>query len=254
MSLTTAEKYPNNYASTYSNIFTNPTNAYSLDGVFATAVGTLSGTNPGSLFLTESGGGGGTGFTPTSTLDTTVYNNINNNTFSLDDLYNGLVEVLVSIRLTTGSFNMPLRDYNFSTSDIPIGSTLISVVATMTKQYVDTTFYVDTVSVHAVYNPPAPVALFSNNQTNVAIGESISFTDTSVGVPTSWSWTFGDGSTSTSQNPTHSYSSAGTYTVALTATNDGGSETVTKTNLVTVTDNPKLSGISTIQGITSITL
>src|SRR4051794_14399526 len=40
---------------------------------------------------------------------------------------------------------------------------------------------------------------------------------------------------STSQNPTHSYASAGTYAVALTATNSAGSNTLTKSGYVTVT-------------------
>ncbi len=37
------------------------------------------------------------------------------------------------------------------------------------------------------------------------------------------------------QNPSHSYVNAGTYTVALTATNAYGNNTNTKTNYITVT-------------------
>ncbi len=37
------------------------------------------------------------------------------------------------------------------------------------------------------------------------------------------------------QNPSHSYTSAGTYTVALTATNAYGNNTKTQTNYITVT-------------------
>ena len=36
------------------------------------------------------------------------------------------------------------------------------------------------------------------------------------------------------QSPSHTYTAAGTYTVALTATNSGGSDTCTKTNYITV--------------------
>ena len=43
-----------------------------------------------------------------------------------------------------------------------------------------------------------------------------------------WSWSFGDSNSSTVQNPSHTYSSAGSYTVALTATNAGGNNTCTK--------------------------
>ena len=48
---------------------------------------------------------------------------------------------------------------------------------------------------------------------------SVTFTDSSTGLPTSWSWAFGDGGTSTAQNPSHTYTAAGSYTVALTAFN-----------------------------------
>jgi PKD repeat protein len=64
---------------------------------------------------------------------------------------------------------------------------------------------------------------------------NVVFTDKSTGSPTSWSWNFGDGTSSTEKNPTHTYSTAGTYIVTLTATNAAGSNTVTKSNCITVT-------------------
>ena len=54
-------------------------------------------------------------------------------------------------------------------------------------------------------------------------------------MPTSWAWSFGDGNTSTLQNPSHTYVTAGTYTVTLTATNTGGSNTVSNAGYITVT-------------------
>ena len=51
------------------------------------------------------------------------------------------------------------------------------------------------------------------------------FTDLSTNDPFAWSWDFGDGGTSTEQNPEHIYTSAGPFTVCLTATNAGGSDT-----------------------------
>lgn len=45
------------------------------------------------------------------------------------------------------------------------------------------------------------------------------FTDKSIG-PKTWLWDFGDGQTSTEQNPEHTYTAPGTYTVALTVSND----------------------------------
>lgn len=45
---------------------------------------------------------------------------------------------------------------------------------------------------------------------------SVSFVDTSQGIPLTWAWDFGDGGTSVLQNPTHSYTVPGTYAVTLT--------------------------------------
>jgi subtilisin len=56
-------------------------------------------------------------------------------------------------------------------------------------------------------------------------GLSCSFTDSSTdsdGSIVSWSWDFGDGVKSTEQDPRHDYVSGGTYTVALTVTDDEG--------------------------------
>lgn len=81
----------------------------------------------------------------------------------------------------------------------------------------------------------APSASYTASPTSGAAPLPVQFTDTSTGTPTSWSWDFGDGGTSTSQNPAHIYTSAGSYTVQLTATNAGGSNTSTRTGLITVT-------------------
>ncbi|MBD3225483.1 MAG: PKD domain-containing protein [Caldithrix sp.] len=82
----------------------------------------------------------------------------------------------------------------------------------------------------------APVADFSGTPTSGEAPLTVSFTDQSTNEPTSWSWDFGDGGTSTTQNPTYEYTSAGTYTVSLTATNDFGSDTETKTDYITVSE------------------
>jgi PKD repeat protein len=63
---------------------------------------------------------------------------------------------------------------------------------------------------------------------------SVKFIDQSTGLPTSWKWDFGDGSSSTEQNPTHRFMKEGTYTVTLTATNNFGSDTKVRTDLITV--------------------
>ena len=79
---------------------------------------------------------------------------------------------------------------------------------------------------------PAPVAAFVGSPLSGNVPLTVAFTDESTGSPTSWLWNFGDGVTSTLQNPTHPYEVSGTYTVSLTATNLGGSDTDTKTGYV----------------------
>ncbi len=97
-----------------------------------------------------------------------------------------------------------------------------------------------------VVNPitPPPVAGFSANATSGTAPTSIGFTDTSTGNINSWAWDFGDGTTSTTQNSTHTYSAPGVYTVSLTVTGAGGSDTSTKNNLITI-----LAGTTNADGL-----
>ncbi|HSX63051.1 MAG TPA: M14 family zinc carboxypeptidase, partial [Tahibacter sp.] len=69
-----------------------------------------------------------------------------------------------------------------------------------------------------------------------ANGLTATFTDSSTdsdGSIASRSWNFGDGTTSTVTNPSKTYATAGTYSVTLTVTDNGGA-TNTKTSSVTV--------------------
>ena len=77
-----------------------------------------------------------------------------------------------------------------------------------------------------------PVASFTSAVTNLAV----QFTDTSTGAPASWAWDFGDGNTSTDQSPSHTYANANTFTVMLTATNVGGSDTASAQVTVSAAD------------------
>ena len=83
----------------------------------------------------------------------------------------------------------------------------------------------------------APVANFSSNVTSGKAPLTVQFTDESANTPTSWEWDFGDSKSSTEQNPSHTYETVGTYTVKLTATNYGGSNSTTKTDYINLTSD-----------------
>ncbi len=90
-----------------------------------------------------------------------------------------------------------------------------------------------------VENPP--VAAFAGSPTSGDVPLLVTFADQSSNAPTTWSWTFGDGGSSTAQNPSYTFNAVGVYTVSLTVTNAFGSDTVTKTNYITVTE-PTVGG------------
>jgi PKD repeat protein len=85
----------------------------------------------------------------------------------------------------------------------------------------------------------APAAAFSSACTDLDCELDAAASIDSDGTISGYSWAFGDGTTGTGVNPPHSYSAAGSYEVALTVTDNGGSTDV-KTQTVTVTarNNP----------------
>lgn len=100
-----------------------------------------------------------------------------------------------------------------------------------------------------------PVADFNASQTIVTEGESITFTDLSTNNPTEWAWTFPGGtpSASTDQDPVVTYNTAGSYSVTLTATNGGGSDTKSKANYIQVVSLPQCADpVSPANGATDI--
>jgi T5SS/PEP-CTERM-associated repeat protein len=82
----------------------------------------------------------------------------------------------------------------------------------------------------------APVAALTASPTNGAASLLVNFTDASTGTITDHSWNFGDGNTSTLTSPSHTYSTAGVYSVALTVSGPGGSNTLLLANYIAVTN------------------
>jgi hypothetical protein len=83
--------------------------------------------------------------------------------------------------------------------------------------------------------PPSVQANFSASPTSGISPLEASFTNSSTGDYTTCTWTFGDGGTSNDcNNPTHTYTAAGVYTVALTVSGPGGTDTLTRIDYITV--------------------
>ncbi|MCP4572829.1 MAG: PKD domain-containing protein [bacterium] len=105
-----------------------------------------------------------------------------------------------------------------------------------------------------------PMAAFQADTPTGQVPLAVTFTDDSTGEPTAWAWDFGDGGTSTAQNPSHTYTVAGDFTVALTATNAGGSDTETDVDCVSVSGtaggDPPVADFSasTTSGLTPVTV
>ena len=94
----------------------------------------------------------------------------------------------------------------------------------------------------AYHTSNAPVAAFTGTPLTGTAPLNVSFTDTSAGASiTNRRWDFGDGNISNysvATNPFHSYTSDGTYSVNLTVTNATGSNSLLRSNYITVTPPP----------------
>ena len=90
----------------------------------------------------------------------------------------------------------------------------------------------------------APQAHFSASVLQAVVGQTIEFTDCSTGDITSWAWDFDNDGTvdSTEQSPSYSYETPGKYTVSLTVTGPGGSDTQIKSDYITVEEESEQDG------------
>lgn len=92
---------------------------------------------------------------------------------------------------------------------------------------------------YIIVSEPAPVADFSADPTSGLAPLEVNFTDQSTGAIDTWAWDFDEDSIidSTEQNPSYIYSTPGDYTVdvTLTVSGPGGSDSVTKTDYITIT-------------------
>lgn len=87
----------------------------------------------------------------------------------------------------------------------------------------------------ATFPNAAPTASATSSCTSLTCTFDGSQSRDSDGSVSSYAWTFGDGSTGTGVAPTHGYAHAGTYTVSLVVTDNGGAQSAVWIGSVTVT-------------------
>ena len=119
--------------------------------------------------------------------------------------------------------------------NIPVLPLWTEILVTVTKQnYYRYSGMVDVVTATLMAN-------FKASNTTPCSSTGVNFTDKSTGDPTAWSWTFEGGtpSASTERNPAGIvYDSTGTYTVSLTVTKDGNTQTLTREAYIVVSASP----------------
>lgn len=81
-----------------------------------------------------------------------------------------------------------------------------------------------------------PIANFTATPLSGTVPLTVNFSDQSEGVIDTWQWNFGDGTTSDEQNPEHIYTEVNIFTVTLTVTGPGGSQTLVKENYINTSD------------------
>lgn len=113
---------------------------------------------------------------------------------------------------TVGTYSVTLQVSGTNGTDTKIRSSYITITATQT----------------------VPNAAFTATPLTGVKPLAVTFTDSSTGTITSRLWNFGDGYTSTEINPSHTYTTDGSYTVSLQVTGPLGTDTETKSSLITV--------------------
>ncbi|MCX6244246.1 MAG: T9SS type A sorting domain-containing protein [Bacteroidetes bacterium] len=187
----------------------------------------------GALVESHDGGATWAAITPTGNVFTNDYTDVP-----------GTANTYVSTGAATGATGVT---YTFDG-----GHTWNDFASTIGTQFLATRWYSSSIGWAGAFNTDAatggmyrwvggplepPVAAFSSPDTLLELGGSATFTDESTGNPTTYHWTF-QGGTPPSSNvknpPPVTYSVPGWHDVALTVTNDFGTNTMTKTSYVYV--------------------
>lgn len=89
-----------------------------------------------------------------------------------------------------------------------------------------------------IFASAQPVADFTSDKTAGCKPLTVSFKDSSSGNPTSWKWDFGNGGTSGFSTAQTIFTDPGYYAVKLVVSNAAGTDSITKTQYITVYEDP----------------
>jgi len=91
-----------------------------------------------------------------------------------------------------------------------------------------------------------PTADFSVDVDSGCAPLLVQFSDLSLGNATNWLWNFGDGTTSVLPTPSHEYQAGGIYTVRLIVSNVCDTDTIIRTNYITVRGSAEADFLATM--------
>lgn len=118
---------------------------------------------------------------------------------------------------------------NYSILDVKVDNASVGAVSRYTFQSVNANHMIT-----ASFSLATPVAAFSAQPNTGKFPLTVAFTDKSTGSISMRSWDFGDGNISSSQHPSHTYTRPGIYTVSLSVSGSGGSDSEIKTDYIVV--------------------
>ncbi len=226
-SSTNASSYHWDFGDAHSSTNVNPVNTYSNAGSF-------------NVTLSAIGAGGTNTLTLTNYIVVTNYPPPLAN--FLADITNGLAPLTVSftnLSLNATEFAWDFGDGNTGTNVSPINtySNAGNFSVTLTALGAGGSNALTLTNYIVVTNYPPPLADFVTDTTNGLAPLTVTFSNLSLNA-TDFAWDFGDNNTSTNVNPSNTYSNAGSFSVTLTAIGAGGTNTLTFTNYIVVTNYP----------------
>lgn len=145
---------------------------------------------------------------------------------------------------TYTAFSVPLSD------SMPgvMPDTIITIFyssnpSTVSSNSVFTDLYLDSLTLELP--PTPPVANFGADSVVGTTNTVVHLVDSSTNTPTAWQWTitpntfsFQNGTNDTTQNPEVKFNAAGDYTVKLVVTNDDGSDSLTRSDYIHISEAP----------------